>query len=184
MKKGQAAINLNDSSFKASHLKGQAAMEYLMTYGWAILVIVIVLAALYFWLPKTQESCLFQEPGFLCEGKPQVYKEGTNLYLSVKVSNKMGEQVKDASVLCTTLAPTELTASDIGTDGDLVINAGETKSLLAIECTEDGDNLGGLYTVGSGFQGYIAIAYSLSSDADPDVKHVAFATVSGTVLEK
>lgn len=28
-------------------IKGQGAMEYLMTYGWAILVIVIVVAALY-----------------------------------------------------------------------------------------------------------------------------------------
>lgn len=27
--------------------KGQAAMEYLMTYGWAILIIVVVVAALY-----------------------------------------------------------------------------------------------------------------------------------------
>ena len=27
--------------------KGQAAMEYLMTYGWAILIVVVVVAALY-----------------------------------------------------------------------------------------------------------------------------------------
>ena len=27
--------------------KGQAAMEYLMTYGWAILIVIIVAAALY-----------------------------------------------------------------------------------------------------------------------------------------
>jgi len=29
------------------NMKGQAAMEYLMTYGWAILIIVVVVAALY-----------------------------------------------------------------------------------------------------------------------------------------
>jgi hypothetical protein len=29
------------------NLKGQAAMEYLMTYGWAILVVIAVVAALY-----------------------------------------------------------------------------------------------------------------------------------------
>ncbi|MFH1978460.1 MAG: hypothetical protein ABIJ92_03985 [Candidatus Aenigmatarchaeota archaeon] len=29
------------------HLKAQAAMEYLMTYGWAILIVVIVAAALF-----------------------------------------------------------------------------------------------------------------------------------------
>jgi len=28
-------------------IKGQAAMEYLMTYGWAILIVIVVVAALY-----------------------------------------------------------------------------------------------------------------------------------------
>src|SRR3989304_37040 len=52
--------------------KGQAAMEFLMTYGWAILVVLAAIAALaYFgvlspakFLP---EKCIL-EPGFLCEG--------------------------------------------------------------------------------------------------------------------
>lgn len=29
------------------NMKGQTAMEYLMTYGWAILIIIVVIAALY-----------------------------------------------------------------------------------------------------------------------------------------
>ncbi|MBI2658506.1 hypothetical protein HYX05_00170 [Candidatus Woesearchaeota archaeon] len=52
--------------------KAQAAMEFLMTYGWAILVVLAAIGALaYFgvlspakFLP---EKCLL-EPGFLCEG--------------------------------------------------------------------------------------------------------------------
>jgi|SRR3989338_8088959 len=52
--------------------KAQAAMEFLMTYGWAILVVLAAIAALaYFgvlspakFLP---EKCIL-EPGFLCEG--------------------------------------------------------------------------------------------------------------------
>ncbi|MFH1636826.1 MAG: hypothetical protein ABIB71_00195, partial [Candidatus Woesearchaeota archaeon] len=51
--------------------KGQAAMEFLMTYGWAILVVLIAIGALaYFgvlnpsrFLPK---SCTIS-PGFSCE---------------------------------------------------------------------------------------------------------------------
>jgi uncharacterized protein (UPF0333 family) len=40
--------------------KAQAALEYLMTYGWAILVIVIVIAALYalgVFTPKASVAC-------------------------------------------------------------------------------------------------------------------------------
>jgi hypothetical protein len=44
MRKGQAAIM--KPLVSARSLRGQAAMEYLMTYGWALLVIVLVLGAL------------------------------------------------------------------------------------------------------------------------------------------
>ncbi|MBI4399599.1 hypothetical protein HY570_02520 [Candidatus Micrarchaeota archaeon] len=43
-----------------SNRKGQAAMEYLMTYGWAILVIILVLALLLYlgvFAPSTPEAC-------------------------------------------------------------------------------------------------------------------------------
>lgn len=50
--------------------KGQAAMEFLMTYGWAILVVLVAIAALaYFGVidqsKRTPEICLF-EPGMDC----------------------------------------------------------------------------------------------------------------------
>ena len=51
-----------DKQNKLKDLKGQAMMEYLMTYGFAILVIVVILAALAFYilpLIGTPESCLF-----------------------------------------------------------------------------------------------------------------------------
>ena len=34
-------------TFRESFIKAQSAMEYLMTYGWAILIISVVLAALF-----------------------------------------------------------------------------------------------------------------------------------------
>jgi len=56
----------------AQYKNAQAAMEFLMTYGWAILVVLAAIGALaYFgvlsparFLP---EKCIL-EPGFLCEG--------------------------------------------------------------------------------------------------------------------
>ena len=49
--------------------KAQAAMEFLMTYGWAILIVLVVLAALFFlgiFNPATPNTCLISAP-FNCQ---------------------------------------------------------------------------------------------------------------------
>jgi len=49
--------------------RGQSAMEFLMTYGWAILVVLIVLGALFYlgvFSPKIVSSCNIQAP-FVCK---------------------------------------------------------------------------------------------------------------------
>lgn len=59
-------------------LKGQSAMEYLMTYGWALLVIVIVIAVLIYINPfRAPEQCVFDQAGFLCQ-KPILQVSGTS----------------------------------------------------------------------------------------------------------
>src|SRR3989344_9561224 len=50
--------------------KSQSAMEYLMTYGWAILVVLIALGALFYlgvFNPKTPNTCQLNTP-FVCIG--------------------------------------------------------------------------------------------------------------------
>jgi len=52
-----------------SNKKGQAAMEFLMTYGWAILIVLVAIAALYFmgvFSPPISEKCLPQLPFASC----------------------------------------------------------------------------------------------------------------------
>lgn len=49
--------------------RGQGAMEFLITYGWAILVVIIVLSSLYYlgiFNPKTSNSCKL-DPPFVCK---------------------------------------------------------------------------------------------------------------------
>ncbi|MBS3134784.1 LamG domain-containing protein [Candidatus Woesearchaeota archaeon] len=49
--------------------RGQSAMEFLMTYGWAIIAVLVVLSALYFlgiFSPKTVSSCSVEAP-FVCK---------------------------------------------------------------------------------------------------------------------
>ena len=63
--------------------KGQAAMEYLMTYGWALLVIVIVLALLLVILGgyvQGTPSCLFEEAGFVCNEVTPIMDVNGSLY--------------------------------------------------------------------------------------------------------
>jgi hypothetical protein len=66
--------------------KGQSAMEYLMTYGWALLVIVIVIAILMFINPFQLETCMFTTPGFHCEGHRLVV-DGDNVALYATITN-------------------------------------------------------------------------------------------------
>src|SRR3989344_1883782 len=67
--------------------KGQSALEYLMTYGWALVVIVIVVAALVFLINPSQvggQSCTgFQKMPI---GNFQISTSG----LSFKATNQTG----------------------------------------------------------------------------------------------
>jgi len=65
--------------------KAQVAMEFLMTYGWAILIVLIVLAALFFlgvFNPRIANTCLAPAP-FVCT---DVKVSGTTLTLVVGAS--------------------------------------------------------------------------------------------------
>ena len=51
-------------------IKAQAAMEYLITYGWAVLIMLIVIGALFYlgvFSPNNIiTACTFRTPGFTC----------------------------------------------------------------------------------------------------------------------
>ncbi len=65
--------------------KGQAALEYLMTYGWAILVVLAVLSILiYVVRPQYVETCNVALP-FQCV--PDYYKIDTAGNLTVRLKN-------------------------------------------------------------------------------------------------
>ncbi len=68
-------------------MKGQSAMEYLMTYGWAILIIAIVLVALFelgiFGGSTLPTACVAQS-GFICSNPSFV---GANIIVTVGQSS-------------------------------------------------------------------------------------------------
>lgn len=73
-------------------------MEYLMTYGWALLVIVIVIAILLIINPfSAPQGCRFDQIGFGCENP--LITTGGKLYLSVINGNN--NAIKVVKVVCT-----------------------------------------------------------------------------------
>jgi hypothetical protein len=72
--------------------KGQAALEFLVNYGWVILVLMVVFASLvYFGVmePASAEYCIFP-PGIDCIGKASVNETGV---VFVLINNNMGSSL-------------------------------------------------------------------------------------------
>lgn len=64
----KVTILKSKNPYSLKNKKSQAAMEFLMTYGWAILIVLVAIAALYFlgvFSGKTPNSCNI-EPPFNC----------------------------------------------------------------------------------------------------------------------
>jgi hypothetical protein len=163
---------------KDSTRKGQAAMEYLMTYGWAILVIVIVLAVLLFLNPfKAPETCLFAQPGFSCSDPlPQVYNYGTDTKVIMNLANKQGETVEIYDIVCTTASVGDVTTSTTKTSPVLyTLNAGSTKSGIEVDCSDVAEN--------TQFKGNIVMWYNFVNDPGKaeGIRRQTSATLIGSV---
>lgn len=181
--------------------KGQAAMEYLMTYGWAILVIVIVLAILAFFLPqlvRTPESCIFSQPGFSCqEKKPVIVADANNnnVGITFQLNNQQGQEVNVRYIICTTAAPGDITLSMV--EGEAIDERGRVPAggsqlfgVLGtggeghrIPCfTPEGQNV--ILRPNSDFKGYLAIWYNYANEVPDAPLRKATAVLSGMVLEE
>lgn len=157
--------------------KGQAAMEYLMTYGWALLVIVIVLALLLIILGgylRGTPSCIFEEAGFSCsDSTPIISASNGALYGEFK-------HIKDSTIEISAIACVQgqVNKEDVTwtprLSGPIEIsprsskNFGEIAGTLAddggVRCfNANGDRLTGL-TPGSQIRGQLWIKYREKND--------------------
>ncbi len=81
--------------------RGQSAIEYLTTYGWAILILLVVIAAL-FWLgvinPKSvlQSSCFFP-----ADMSCRAYVMNTTGYVALDLGQSTGHPINVTNFLCT-----------------------------------------------------------------------------------
>jgi hypothetical protein len=114
--------------------KGQAALEFLTTYGWAFLVILVMIGALaYFGILNPSgllpSRCIFS-PEIQCLEQQILGDVGGNGYLAFRVRNNAG-QMADFNFNATEIA-TNVAASCLISDGGVSIRAGR---IMAVNCT-------------------------------------------------
>jgi hypothetical protein len=83
-------------------MKGQSAMEYLMTYGWAILIVIIVAAALYalgIFNPATYTGRV--PTGFTTLGTPTDWDVASDGAFSIILNNRLANQITVYSITAT-----------------------------------------------------------------------------------
>ena len=123
--------------------KGQAALEFLMTYGWAILAAIIVIGALgtYFYFNQGGKDTVFIGEPFY--GVASSITAGTTNEIKVEIENKGGEDVTQVIINVTGAGCIASTASDLFTS-----SAGP--QITTLDCT----------AIGTGtFKGNLEVSY-------------------------
>ena len=129
--------------------KGQAAMEFLMTYGWAILAAIIAIGVLaYFGVfspgKYTTGSTVVNPPFYAQGGVVQADN------VKVEVKNNGGE---DYTISSFAVSPTSGTSGSCTTNTtDTTITAGSS-AVLGVDCT-------GTPAAGNNFKGDLTIKYT------------------------
>jgi hypothetical protein len=102
-------------------MKGQSAMEYLMTYGWAILIVIIVAAALYalgIFNPATYTGRV--PTGFTTLGTPTDWDVASDGAFSIILNNRLASQITVYSIKAT-LGTVSDTYNAFNCTGDAVV---------------------------------------------------------------
>ena len=122
--------------------KGQAAMEFLMTYGWAILVVIAAIAALaYFGLNPTKvlPSKCMGSPGMACVRQPNINANASTI--SFVINNGVGYDINitgitkatgDCSVGSYTIKDT---ATKTTSSGSIILHNGD-QAIVTVSCSE------------------------------------------------
>lgn len=139
-------------------MRGQAAMEYLMTYGWALLVIVVVIAILLIINPlQPPAGCRFDQVSFTCTN-PLVDTHG-KLYLSITNGNNNAIKIYDLKCV-TEKSPTP--PLNPSTTLITTLQRQEPYEILPLPCTTGGSGISP--SAGTDFSGKLWVYYKNEED--------------------
>ncbi len=155
--------------------KGQAAMEFLMTYGWAILVVLAAIGALaYFGIlsPSKFLPSSFTMTGGISAGEYKV-SAGTPATLTFGIINNIGDQI--------TINETDVNSTNLGSAVDCVVRnttsislANGQKYVYVMSCS----NTAAAANVGDKFKADVSVIYTKNGE---DVTHTASGSITSSV---
>ena len=165
--------------------KAQSAMEYLMTYGWAILIVIIVAAALYalgIFNPATYTGRI--PTGFTTLGAPTDWDLETDGDFAIILNNRLASQIEVQSITINTTTNGDVwstynctgAALSGGPDDYMTIGPGATKN-PSTACTNLVYDLNlGTQTAGTTYSVDVSVLYNAG-----DLDHTESGRVTGTV---
>lgn len=107
--------------------KGQSAMEYLMTYGWAILIVIIVGGVIWYYASQATTSGTAVKGGFSSVDVDSPWSLDSSGKLSFKVINKVGKDITIDAVYVSgaskVISPATSTVSTGATSGWIDVTA-------------------------------------------------------------
>ena len=149
--------------------RGQAAMEFLMTYGWAILVVLIAIGALAYFGVLSPDKFLPSKctlpAGIACADFKIDSKIGTGGTVSIVLRNGLGF---DASGII-------VSASGCTSPAATTLNNGEQKKFDLTPCSLDDLTSGTDLVSGSKYNGQVNVSYT---NIDSNLAH----KVQGSIL--
>ena len=152
--------------------KGQAAMEFLMTYGWAILVVLAAIGALAYFGVLSPDRFLPDKctanPPFACTE----YKVNTtHVYFALQNSAGVDVTVTNVSIACDGAASAEEIST---TAGDVQILNGNSASMLWTDTTVEALNGCSDLDDGNKFKATYDISYTKSGET---ISHVGSGSI-------
>jgi hypothetical protein len=168
-------VPLGLRNLKSRNLKSQAALEFLVTYSWAFLAILITMGSLYYfgildfqrYLP---ERCLFTSQleciNFVMNSGDQEIK--------IKISNNLGEQIR-VQTLTITNDDTPALSCVNGDTLPLDWNAGDEKDFTFTTCSSGG------FLEDERVEAKITMTYIAPATSAPQPEHTVNGKIQGRV---
>ena len=143
------------SKASSNGLKGQAATEFLVTYGWAIVIVLAIMAILYSTVFKPEfyvsERCDVA-PGIACDSFGLTRLSDTQVRLDLQAHNTMGFEINLTSMGLTlqdsrTGASVTNNINPLSGISPATVDEGESFTVTAVFNTDSVSSLGSLYKI-------------------------------------
>ena len=169
--------------------RAQAAMEYLITYGWAILIMLVVVGVLFYlgvFSPRGVSGCSFQSPGFTCYAYKLTANTSGASGLILDLGQATGHDIKVIGFNCTTaetwrvsdFSPTGLNANNVTVPSGSHKPLNGTTTPMPLPCWKADGSMIGPGDADQYYKGKIYIHYI---DLETNMDHKVTGDISGRI---